>query len=214
MAIIVGAGTSITGFTGVVSANWGLEPNVQRLWEIGSFTPYDILTDIKQTASITCYGGGGPIISPTPSTSCVDSDSSVTLSISPGVCLAPVDGVSGLFYIDSYSYSKGDVKAYGQETYSMSSYVDSVDNPAPDFILLGVPTGQKAGDVSNFGVVIDPVDATGQTGSVSAGSPGLGEGSTTSYGVVSSFGGGTGKENGKKGSSSATMPHTPVYTGV
>lgn len=211
MTVIIGAGTTIAGFTGVVSANWGLEPNVQRLWEVGSFTPYDTLIESKQTVSITCYGGGGPIISPIASTSCADSNSSTSLSISPAACGGGVAGVNGTFFIDSYSYSKGDVKAYGQETYSMSMYVETGENPAPDYVLLGIPTGQESGDVANTGVSISS-DATGQTGNVSAGFPGLGEASTTSYGIVSSFGGGTGKENGKKGSSSATMPHTPLYT--
>ncbi len=212
MTVIIGAGTTIAGFTGVVSANWGLEPNVQRLWSVGSFTPYDTLIDTKQNASITCYGGGGPTISVTASTTCADSDSNTTLSISPAACEGAAAGVNGTFFIDSYSYSKGDVRAYGQETYSMSMYVESVGNPAPDYVLLGIPTGQESGDVANTGVEINIVDATGLTGNVSAGFPGLGEATTTSYGVVSSFGGGTGKENGKKGSSSATMPHTPIYT--
>ena len=54
-------------------------------------------------------------------------------------------------------------------------------------------------------------DAEGRNLSVSAGSPGIGSDDTQRFGKVTDIGGAVGKEDGKKGNSSATVPHTIVF---
>ena len=208
MAVIIGGGTQVGGFTGVVSANWSMEPSVNRLWEVGSFTPYDSIIEVRQTVSVTCYGGGGPTLSLSPSDSCSDSSAVITVTIAPATCNGGVSNVADTFFVESYSYSKGEVTGCGQETYNMFKVTSE---PVPTATLQGISTGQYAGNVSSFGISIGVPDATGESGNVSAGSPGLGEANTTYYGVVTSIGGGTGKEDGKKGTANAQIPHTPVW---
>jgi len=39
MAVIIGAGTQVN-VDGVVSISWDYQPNIERLWELGSFSPF------------------------------------------------------------------------------------------------------------------------------------------------------------------------------
>lgn len=209
MTVIIGAGTIITGFTGVTSANWSLDPGVERLWQLGSMSPYDTLIRSRQTVSITCYAGGGPVYSLSPATACVDSNAQTVIGISPASC-GSVDPIQGTFFCESYSYSKDNVIGYGMESYSFFRFVSA---PAPSFILQGISTGTIANDggVTDPGVVLSTEDAVGYNGSVSAGATSLGEASTQTFGIVSRVGGGTGLQNGKKGKANATIPHQEVY---
>jgi hypothetical protein len=59
MAVIIGAGTTVVGFTGVVSASWDLNPSIQRLWQLGSWDPYDTIKQAQQNVNLTVYAGGG-----------------------------------------------------------------------------------------------------------------------------------------------------------
>lgn len=211
MTVIIGAGTIITGFTGVTSANWALDPGVERLWQLGSMTPYDTLTRSRQTVSITCYAGGGPVYNLQPATACTDSNAQSAIGVSPAACAGGgATPFQGTFFCESYSYTKDNVFGYGMESYSFFRITSS---PTPTYILQGITTGTISNDdgVTDPGVVLSTSDATGYNGSVSAGPASLGEASTETFGIVSRVGGGTGKQDGKKGRANATIPTQEVY---
>lgn len=211
MTVIIGAGTIITGFTGVTSANWALDPGVERLWQLGSMTPYDTLTRARQTVSITCYAGGGPVYNLSPATTCVDSNALTVIGISPASCNGGgAEAFQATFYCESYSYTKDNPVGYGMESYSFFRFTTA---PLPTYILQGITTGTISNDdgVTDPGVVLSSIDATGYNGSVSAGPTSLGEASTEDFGIVSRVGGGTGKQDGKRGRASATIPTQEVF---
>lgn len=211
MTVIIGAGTIISGFTGVTSANWALDPGVERLWQLGSMSPYDTITRSRQTISLTCYAGGGPTYNLQPAVSCTDSNARTTIGISPAACAgAGADPIHGSFFCESYSYTKDNVVGYGMESYS---FFRITSTPVPTYILQGISTGTIANDdgVTDPGVVLSTSDATGYSGNVSAGPASLGEASTETFGIVSRVGGGTGKQDGKKGRANASIPHQEVY---
>ena len=71
--------------------------------------------------------------------------------------------------------------------------------------------------VSNDGIVltgsdgVSAFDAQGRNLQVSAGSPGLGNDDTQTFGKVTQIGGGVGQEDGKRGTAQANVPHTLVF---
>jgi len=215
MAVIIGALTT-TGIDGAISANWSVQAQMNRLWELGSWTPYKTVVTKVESANITAYAGGGPSISLSPSTSCADSTATFVVTISPGACGGGVAGLTGSFFLMSYSYSKGDAIGLGQESYNGQRWpgggggggVESTD--APTYVLQGPTEGSRSGDVADKGITLS-VTVEGTQGSVSAGFPGLGQADTIEYGMVSAVGGGTLKEDGKVGQSSASVPHQPIY---
>jgi hypothetical protein len=212
MAIIIGAATEIS-FAGAcaISANWGYNPNAQRLYCIGEWTPRDELTFYRptQTLSITIYAPG-PSYSVTPTQSCSDANT-IAASVSPAACGGSVGGdVSGSWHVTSYSYSKEDAAMPGQESWSLTKWKD-VPSPSsgnsiePTYVMRGISEGQSTG---NAGVTFngDTVETT--TGNVSAG--GFGRADTLEVGVVASVGGGS-SSAGDTGQGSASMPYTPLY---
>ena len=218
MAVIIGAGTTVIGFTGVVSASWDLNPSVQRLWELGSFDPYDKITQAQQNVNLTVYADGGPsAIDLTPSDDCVDSVATFTCTIVPASCVDVIEGPSGTFYLTSYSYSKGDTRGYGQQTYAGTQWLEDVVNgiEAPTYVLLGISEGQYSGDLTlaQMGAEANPPDATGYTGSVSAGFPGLGQASTSYFAIYTSVSvhPAVGKLDGYIGNASTNVPHQPLW---
>lgn len=217
--VIIGAGTVITGFTGVVSANWSLNPNLQRLWQLGSWTPYDTIKQATQEVSITVYAGGGPQISIyPPSSDCTDSVAKFECNIIPASCSTNVEAPSGSFYLSSFSYSKSDVRGYGQESYSGMQWISEGDFTAPTVVLLGISEGQYNGDLTpnQMGVNVLAPEAEGYSGSVSAGFPGLGTADTTYYSIFTEVGlpGAVVKLDGKMGNASVSVPHTPLWIEV
>ena len=224
MAVIIGAGTTVAGFTGVVSASWDLNPSIQRLWQLGSWDPYDTIKQAQQNVNLTVYAGGGPhIIVHPPSSDCIDSTASFTCTIVPASCLTTVEGPSGTFFLTSYSYSKGDVRGYGQQTYAGTQWLEDAINgiEAPTYVLLGISEGQYTSgtDVltpAQMGIVVSgDVDniAEGYTGSVSAGFPGLGQATETTFDIYHQVGvpGAVGKLDGWTGNASTNVPHQPLW---
>jgi len=221
MAVIIGAGTQVVGMAGVVSANWDLNPSIQRLWVLDSWSPYDTILQAQQNVTITVYADGGPgTIDLVPSTSCTDSTATFSVTIIPASCSAVISGPSGDFYLTSYSYSKGDTRGYGQQSFVGTQWqndpVAGIEEPS--LVLLGISEGQYNGDLSlaQMGVTANPPDASGYAGSVSAGFPGLGQADTTYHAIFNSVGipGAIGKLDGYLGNASVTVPHQPLWLPV
>lgn len=209
MAIIIGAGTQVSfpGAACVVSANWNYNPNPQRLYCLGSWTPHDIIEKPTWTISLTTYAPG-PTHSVPASDSCDDVQDQ-SISISPAGCGPGFPGsISGNFAISGYSYSKGDPNAPGQETWNFTRWPAAGGTPAPNYVIRGIVDGTATDPIVNTGIVFSGSTVEGSSGSVSAGS--TGEANTTYHGVVSSIGGGT-SAGGTTGNGSANIPLTPLW---
>jgi hypothetical protein len=221
MAVIIGAMTT-TGVPGTISAQWGVQAQMSRLWELGGWTPHKTMVTKVETVSFTTYAGAVNSISLSPSTSCANSSATISVSISPGACGGgSPGGLSGSFFLMSYSYSKGDAVGLGQESWNGQRWPgggggggDIEYTVAPSYVLQGPTEGSESGNVSNTGITFGAGPTVdGSQGSVSAGFPGLGQADTITYGIVTSVGGGTLKEDGKIGQSSGNIPHQPIYVG-
>ena len=60
MVVIIGAGTTVVTDVisgGFVSVSFSLSPTVERLFELGSFDPFDINVQTQESISITNFGG-------------------------------------------------------------------------------------------------------------------------------------------------------------
>lgn len=213
MAVIIGSSTQVDGFDGVVSINWNMSPNVQRLWELGSFTPYDTISNFTQTLSVVVYGGGGPSIGIGGATDCSDSDVVFTCTVVPAACGgSSVNGPSGKFYLTGYTYSKGSAQGAGQCTYNGQQWIGTTTSPAPGLVICGGAEGTASVDHDIHGVIFSSTDAEGFQGSVSAGFPGVGNANTTQYGIVSQVGSNPSAiDNGKTANANVTVKHQPLW---
>jgi hypothetical protein len=218
MAIVVGALTTVD-FEGtcVISANWGYNPNVQRLYCLGEWTARseNIYYRPTETLNLTVYAPGPNYDTAASSEGCEDAGQ-LSATIDPGTCGEgeTFATLGGNWWVTSYSYSKDDGTMPGQESWSMVRWKGlSSSLPAgfvaPTYIMRGIAEGQSSGGVdgSITGIVIEEPYVTAQTGSVSAG--GFGRADTMYIGVVSSVGGGT--SDAGTGTGSASIPYTPLY---
>jgi hypothetical protein len=233
MAVIIGGGTIVSTSLfpqgGITAVSFGIQPNINRMWQLGSFSVYDTTSTSQRNLSITAYGkkangqGGSQVTALTPSTSCADAGT-IIVTITPGECDGAVDPFTDDFFATSYSYSK-DRATSGQESWSFNSkpihdsYVGNI------YMLRGIATGQYlygGGVLSavNMGIVVDETSSKdsngnwieGETGSVSAGSPGIGDYDVTREVVFSQVGGSISVADGYKGNAQVQIPYTPVYT--
>lgn len=211
MAIVIGAATQVSfGGACAISANWGYNPNTQRLYCIGEWTPRDELTYYRptQTLNLTIYAPG-PSYSTEPTTSCADANT-ISASVSPAACGGSIDAdASGSWHVTSYSYSKDDATLPGQESWSLTKW-QNVPSPGtnsvePTYVMRGISEGQAT---SNAGVSFTGNTVSTSTGNVSAG--GFGRADTLDIGVVSNVGGGS-SSSGDTGQGSASIPYTPLY---
>lgn len=226
MVVIIGAGTTVTSNVisgGFVSVSFSVSPSVERLFQLGSFDAYDLQIQTQESISITNYGGASTPVALAPSTSCDDSDATMDVVITPSPCTGsttPITrtGADALF-ITSFSYSK-DYQGYGQESWSLQSKPIITGYTGSIAFIQGFAEGQRlegADIVSNDGIVLTgsvvatSFDAQGRSVSVSAGSPGLGQDDTQTFGKITSIGGGVGKEDGKRGNASANIPHQAIF---
>lgn len=227
MAIIIGANTQVTGdVQGVISAQWGISPQINRLWQLGSWDPYYQLATRVTNVSLTIYAGGGPTLNLQPATACVDSTALLNITITPGSCGAIPDDLGGNFsvYLSSFSYSKGDATGFGQQSYSGQDWpggagagggenVEFTDEPT--VILQGRSEGTETTDTGlGTGVSFSGGwDVYGTDGNVSAGFPGIGEAHETRHGLIDQISNGDLRNDGKVGQASVTIPHQPLYFG-
>ena len=204
MAIIIGANTHVSFGSGcVISVNWGLSPNSQRLYCLGSWNPFITINKPTSTLSVTCYAPG-PSYGTAPTLSCTNANT-MSAGVTPGSCGGGGgSGVAGSWYVTSYSYSKDDAIMPGQESWSMMQYTGE---NLPSYVLRGVAEGAGT---DNSGIVIQNETASSSTGSVSAG--GFGRADTLRAGTISSVGGGS-SGAGETGQGSASIPYTPLYIG-
>jgi hypothetical protein len=211
MAIVIGAATQVSfGDTCVISANWGYNPNTQRLYCIGEWTPRDDLTYYRptQTLNLTVYAPG-PSYSTEPTQSCADANT-IAASVSPAACGGSVGGdIDGSWWVTSYSYSKDDATMPGQESWALTKWKD-VPSPGtnsiePTYVMRGISEGQATPEA---GITFTGSTVQTSTGNVSAG--GFGRADELDVGVVSSVGGGS-SASGDTGQGSASMPYTPLY---
>ena len=235
MAVIIGAGTTLvsTQFPngGIVSVQFGFNPQVERLYQLGSFAPYDTTIQKTRTLSVTAYGkkpdgsGGTVPYDVTPSTSCVDANS-ISITLNPASCVGSLSPFIENYFLNSYSYSKDNL-GFGQETWSFTSKPIIPGFGGTIVILRGIAEGTIAtGDgvmaASLMGVTVDEVASNdsfgspvqGESGSVQAGTPGIGNFDIERYIIATSVGGSTGKGasvDGLTGEASVTIPLNTIF---
>lgn len=225
MAIIIGSATQVTGdVQGIVSVQWGISPQINRLWQLGSWDPYAQLATRVSNLSVTCYAGGGPTINLQPASSCTDSTATLSLTITPGGCGSIPPDLGGTFvvYLSSFSYNKGDAVGFGQQSYSGQYWpggagtgggVNVEFTDAPTTVLQGRSEGTSSADEGlNIGVSFSTGwDVYGTEGNVSAGFPGNGTANIARQGLVNQISNGDLRNDGRIGQSSVTIPHSPLY---
>lgn len=235
MPVIIGAGTTVESpqFVngGVVSVQFGFEPQVERLYQLGSFTPYDSSLTTTRTMSVNVYGskpngtGGSVPLSVAPSDSCVDIESTL-INVNPASCVASILPSVGSYFLTSYSYSKDNL-GYGQETWSFTSK-PTVEGYAGTIVTLrGIAEGTIIyGDGTMLpeyqGVTIDTAASNdsnsdpilGESGNVTAGPVGVGSYDIQRYIIATSVGGSRGRHadiDGQVGNASVNIPLTTVF---
>jgi hypothetical protein len=214
-SIVIGFGTTVGGAFGsacAISASWGYNPNAQRLYCLGNISPAFTFQKPTETLSITIYGddGSSPIYTMDPSVTC-DTANTINASVSPASCGGAVDGVSGDWFVNSYSYSKGDPQMPGQETWGMTRWVAG-PNPgdsAPTYVLRMIAEGETSNEtITGVSFTAGQTLATGNTGSVGAGA--IGNAETKQYGTVSQVGNSAGSP-GDMESGSASANYNPLW---
>ncbi len=228
MVVIIGAGTNVTSdkiSSGLVSVSFTLSPQVERLFQLGSFNAFDTNITTQESASINSYGGASTPVTLTPSTDCTDSSAKMDITITPAPCSGSVDPItrtgSNAMFITGFSYSK-DFQGYGQESWSLTGKPIIEGFAGNIAYIQGFSEGNRltgSDIVSNDGVVLvdsttgssGQVDATGRSINVSAGSPGIGNDDDQDFGRATQIGGAVGKEDGKRGTSSASIPHQLIF---
>ena len=226
MSIIIGSMTTVNidGSDGFQSINWATQVSPNRLWELGSWDPYKTQVTKTITVNVTTYADVLNPVSLSPSVTCANSTATKDVSISVAACGpggTTVNFNESNMFLMSYSYSKTDPIAFGTESWSFQKWVDAdasgsefINVTAPTFVIQGRAEGNKSGDVSNLGITLNgDGQVVGEQGSVSAGFPGIGNASETTYGLATAVGGATLEETGKVGESSASVPHSPLYLG-
>jgi len=213
MPFIISAGTVVTGFgAGIQSINFTLNPQIQRLYQLGTPVPYDKNLITQASLSITRYAPGTPQ-NVEASIDCVEPDPLV-LSIFASNCAGGVVDLTDEFFITSYSYQK-EIQGWGLETYSLINRPTVIGggDGVETRMIRGVAEGQTTTDGgADTGVVFLPSPTVnGQTVEVTAGSPGIGRANSMEFGEVQVVGGGTSKSDGRDGNASVSIPYTPIY---
>ncbi len=214
MAIIIGAGTTVS-FNGacVISANWGYNPNTQRLYCIGDWSPTYTYDRPTQTLSISIYSGtGGPLYDTSPTQSCTDANT-LSAAVYPAACGDSVADITGSWFVNSYGFSKDDPLLPGQETWGMQQWVTGQygNTPTPTYVIRGVSEGSGTKDSADAdpGILFTGVTTESQSGNVSANA--IGRNDTLTLGVTIQVGGSESPASGKIGQGSVSMPYTPLW---
>jgi hypothetical protein len=232
MAVIIGGMTQVlvdAATDGFQSVSWNINRQPNRLWQLGSWTPWRTQVGTTLSISITSYAGALAAIDLVPSEICEFSTAIKTIIINAETCDgSPTSINEANMYINSYSYSKGDPIGFGTESWSFQKWLESgvagdfIQIPEPTYVLQGRAEGSRQGDIGNgttdLGVQFLDEPGTwhvveGEQGSVSAGFPGVGNADVIKLGLVDRIGGGLLEDGGRTGQSSATIPHQPLYIG-
>jgi len=235
MTVIIGAGTSITApgllvdGTGVTSVNYTNPQAIERLWQLGSFTPYYNNVTTVRTIGLTVYGkkpngtAGTLAQAMTPATDCTGL-TPTTIAFNPSSCSLSVLGYQEDYYATSYAYSK-EPTGYGQETWQFTAKTTMPSTYTGEIrALRGICTAQlltgaEYMSAENCGVQVDytaskrvlpPNDfIDSESGSVSAGTSGFGSAEITRELVITQVGNSYGTNDtihGYKGSISCSLP--------
>ena len=217
MAIIIGAGTTIGGiFSGqcATSVNWAYNPNVQRIYCLGSWSPDEDKTIRRPTytMSVNLYSSGTtPVYNTEPDESCTTSNQ-VAASVSPASCEGTVDAIDyNDWVITGYGYNKDDPQNPSQESWSLQRWHEdpALNITGPSYIIRGISEGSVNLEVeTDAGITFTGVTETGSQGSVSAG--GVGRADYTKTGVVIQVGASS-YVYGRVGTGNVTMPYTPLW---
>ncbi len=226
MTVIIGAGTTVTSSVisgGFVSVSFSLAPSVERLFQLGSFDAFDTQIQTQESVSLSNYGGASTPVTLTQNTTCADSTAKMDVTITPAPCTGsttPIVRTGGTaLFITSYSYSK-DFQGFGQESWSLQGKPDIPGFTGSLAFIQGFSEGNHtigADIVSDDGIVLTgsvpatSFDAVGRSLSVSAGSPSLGQDDTQEFGKITQVGGAVGQEDGKRGTSTASIPHQLIF---
>lgn len=215
MPYILGQSTLVTGMgPGITSISLSIQPQIQRLYQLGTTVPFSKNIITQKSLSVVRYGGTGITYDLDPSVGCFESSFLTVSIVNPG-CTSPFFDEDEWF-LTGYSYSKGEPLSVGSETYSLITrpLVQGTDPFIPRF-LRGVAEGSRTnlGSGADTGVVFvtGATITEGQTFESSAGSPGIGQSQTIEYSEVIRVGNGTLKSDGKVGSAQVSIPLTPVY---
>lgn len=227
MGVIIGAGTIVNfANTGacVTSANWGYNPNTQRFYCLGSWSPRYTFNKPTETLNISIYSGTGSILHDiTPHQECREANDPrdvIFASVDAAGCGTGVTSVTGYWYVVSYSFQKDDPQLPGTESWSLQRWIaytpppGSGDpaTPAPSHIIRGISEGQStpiSGDeYAATGIRFTGSTVQSTTGSISAGQTGRAE--IMVYGVVDRVGG-SDSTVGRYGTGSASIPYTPMW---
>ena len=228
MTVILGSLTqvSVGGINdGISSINWATQRQPTRLWQLNSWVPYKTQVNKTYTASITMYAGSMGFKVLSASDSCINSTASDHIIVTITPCLSfTAEGIDETMYLTSYSFSKGDPNSFATESWSYQMWVDSdvtgpefINSGAPNVVLQGISEGSWSGEAGEDAITLDGSGrVTGSTGSVSAGTPGIGNADETEYGIVTRIGVPTNYAHpgGETGQAQAGIPHTPLYLGV
>lgn len=210
---------------------FGFNPQVDRLFELGSFSPYDSFVQKTRTITLNVYGerpdggGGSNSLDVSPSVSCVDAGT-VNITVNPASCVGSLLPFIEDYFVTGYSYQKDNL-GYGQESWSFTSKPSIPGFTGTIVMLRGIAEGQIAtGDgqmtSTQMGVTVDETASNdslganieGESGSVQAGSPGLGTFDIQRFVIATSVGSSIGKNtsiDGLTGQASIQIPITPVF---
>jgi len=215
----------------VVSVQFGFDPQVERLYQLGSFSPYDSTVTKTRTLSLNVYGkkangsGGSSPLAVPPSTTCADADA-LNITVNPASCVGSLLPFIEDYFLTSYAYSKDNL-GFGQEAWGFTSKPVIPGFAGTIVMLRGIAegtigTGPGEMAAADMGVVIDdpasndsfgaPIE--GESGSVQAGTPGIGNFDIQRHVIATTVGGSKGKgtgADGLTGQASISIPITPVY---
>lgn len=221
MAIVIGQGTQVLGtfFAGVcaISAQWGTNPNTQRMYCLGTTSAFATVEKPTQNLSVTVYSENGSGIDEVyvPASTGCDTQITVQAGISVAVCGSTVgDILYNDFMIQQFQFSKEEAQAPGQETWSLTRWMgpSEANNPnvvPPTYVIRGVTEGQATAPTEKLGVkFVTGTTTEGTSGSVQGNS--IGKFFENVSGQVESVGGVTAGP-GDTGNSSASMPLTPLW---
>lgn len=213
MGFVISAGTIVTGMGAAISVNLDLSPQIQRLYALGSSTPYNRLLISQKRLSVTSYGGSGtPTYSTAASVGCEDANT-IAVGVSATACDGGSVGATDDWYVTGYSYSK-DPQGWGQESWTMVTAPEGNDGASTVIatMIRGIAEGSATVGGASAGVTFIGTTVDGESIQVQAGSPGIGRADDALFGEVSSVGGGTtGQGLGLTGSANVSIPYSPLY---
>jgi hypothetical protein len=240
LAVIIGNATTVSITLagspvneGITSVDWSKGGQPNKLWTLGSRSPYAAIIPAQNTVSFSVYGDITPSISLEITISqaepCPESPAKGIINITPAICgtSATIEPFSSEFYVTSYSYTK-DRTNQGVETWQGNSYLLAdvagysgkvYAEPLPSVLAMGTAEGTLVGDDTQANletttgaiVAADSITTEGEKGNVQAQALSIGEYDTTYFGTFSYVGHSRFWAPGVKASANVTITLQPIY---